>query len=129
MPLKLTLGKGEKLIVNGAVVKNDGDVASLVFENQAHILRQKDILTTEDAKTPAARVYLALQCAYLFPDRRASFVEEFDKLLGDYLQAAPSAETLAEEIRQRLAADQLYAGLKACQKLIDHEAGILQHAE
>ena len=129
MPLKLTVGKGEKFIVNGAVIKNDGDGASLLFENQAHILRQKDILTTEDAKTPASRVYLALQCAYLFPDRRASFVEEFDKLLGDYLQAAPSAETLADDIRQRLAADQLYAGLKACQKLIDHEAGILQHAE
>lgn len=129
MPLKLTLGKGEKLIVNGAVVKNDGDVASLVFENQAHILRQKDILTAEDAGTPASRVYLALQCAYLFPDRRQAFVEEFEGLLGDYLQAAPSAEALAADIRRRLAADQLYAGLKACQKLIEHEAGILQHAE
>ena len=129
MPLKLTLGKGEKLIVNGAVVKNDGDGASLVFENQAHILRQKDILTAEDAKTPAARVYLALQCAYLFPDQRQTYIADFERLVGDYLRAAPSAASIADDIRGRIAGDQLYAGLKACQKLIEHEAGILQHAE
>ena len=129
MPLKLTLGKGEKLIVNGAVVKSDGDGASLVFENQAHILRQKDILTAEQAKTPAARVYLALQCAYLFPDQRGSYIADFDRLLGDYVMAAPSAGPIAEDIQKRVALDQLYSGLKSCQKLIEHEAGILQHAE
>ncbi len=129
MPLKLTLGKGEKLIVNGAVVKNDGDNAMLVFENQAHILRQKDILTEQDAGTPASRVYLALQCAYLFPDSRSDHIKSFNQLLKDYLEAAPSAQLIADEILERLECDQLYSGLKACQRLIEHEAGILQHAE
>ena len=49
MPLKLSLLRGEKLVVNGAVIKNDGPDVNLVFENQAHILRQKDIMTLEDA--------------------------------------------------------------------------------
>lgn len=129
MPLKLTLGKGEKLIVNGAVVKNDGDSASLVFENQAHILRQKDILTAKDANTPASRVYLALQCAYLFPENRSDYIANFNQLLEDYLEAAPSAQSIADDIIERLDGDQLYSGLKACQKLIEHETGILQHAE
>ena len=72
MPLKLTLAKGEKFIVNGAVIRNDGRDASLVFENHAQILRHKDILTAANATTPAARVYLALQCAYLFAERKAA---------------------------------------------------------
>ena len=66
MPLKLSLAKGEKMVVNGAVIRNDGTDANIVFENQANILRHKDILTTEKATTPASRVYLALQCAYMF---------------------------------------------------------------
>ena len=129
MPLKLTVGKGEKLIVNGAVVKNDGDGASLVFENQAHILRQKDILTAEDAKTPAARVYLALQCAYLFPDKAVAHLTDFQNLLNDYIEAAPSAQPVAEEIRRLVAKDQLYSGLKACAKLLTHEHEVLAHVQ
>jgi flagellar biosynthesis repressor protein FlbT len=127
MPLKLSVSRGEKLIINGAVVRNDGDQANLVFENQAHILRQKDILTPETAATPAARVYMALQCAYLFPERRAKHLADFDALLGQFVFAAPSATALAQDLRAKAAAGELYLGLKTCRKLIDHEAELLVH--
>ncbi|MDH3473160.1 MAG: flagellar biosynthesis repressor FlbT [Rhodospirillales bacterium] len=129
MPLKLNVSRGEKFIVNGAVIKNDGDVTSLVFENQAQILRQKDILTQESATTPAARVYLALQCAYLFPDKAAGHLENFHTLLDEYLEAAPSAGPLAEEIRALVDQGQLYAGLKACCRLLGHEHEVLAHVQ
>jgi len=129
MPLKLTLGKGEKLIVNGAVIKNDGDGASLVFENQAHILRQKDIVTNDTARTPAARVYLSLQCAYLFPNRRDAHLVDWETLLNDFTEAAPSACDLVDEMRREVERGELYHGLKLCRKLIDHEAEILSHVE
>lgn len=128
MPLKLTLSKGEKFIVNGAVIKNDGDGASLVFENQAHILRQKDILTTELATTPAARVYMALQCAYLFPERQDEHLSDFHRLLDDFAHAAPSAEELASDVRARAEEGQLYIALKLCRQLIEHEGSLLTHA-
>jgi len=127
MPLKLSLAKGEKFIVNGAVIRNDGDHANLVFENQAQILRQKDILTNETAATPAARVYFALQCAYLFPDRAGPYLESFHDLLNDYVTAAPSAEKVAEEVREKVAAEQIYQGLKSCIKLIRHEREVFAH--
>ena len=127
MPLKLSVGRGEKLIVNGAVLRNDGDQANLVFENQAQILRQKDILTPETASTPAARVYLALQCAYLFPERRKQHLADFASLLEDYVTAAPSGRSVADDIRGKADAGDLYSGLKACRKLIDHEAELLEH--
>ena len=121
MPLKLSLAKGEKFIVNGAVIRNDGDHGDLVFENQAQILRQKDILTAETAATPASRVYFALQCAYLFPERAETYLSTCKELLGDYLEAAPSAQEIGSEILAKVDAGQLYQGLKSCTQLIHHE--------
>lgn len=129
MPLKLNVSRGEKLIVNGAVIRNDGDSTSLIFENQAHILRQKDILTQETAQTPAARVYLALQCAYLFPDHAEAHVADCKALLDDYVAAAPSATEIAGEIRDLMDQGQLYNALKLCSRLIGHESEILAHVQ
>ena len=129
MPLKLTVGKGEKLIVNGAVIRNDGEGTSLLFENQAHILRQKDILTQETANTPASRVYLALQCAYLFPENAKAHIEDFRQLLSEYLEAAPSANPIGQEVLGLVEAQQLYGGLKQCCRLLEHEAEVLPRVQ
>jgi flagellar protein FlbT len=129
MPLKLNVSRGEKFIVNGAVIKNDGDGASLVFENQAQILRQKDILTQESATTPASRVYLALQCAYLFPDHADAHLDDFRSFKDDYLQAAPSGQPIMEEVQGLIEGDQLYNALKVCAGLLKHELEVLGHAQ
>ena len=129
MPLKLNVSRGEKFIVNGAVIKNDGDGISLVFENQAQILRQKDILTQETATTPAARVYLALQCGYLFPDKADGYLADFQGLLEAYLEAAPSARPVGQEIQDLVAQGQLYSALKACCQLLGHEQEVLAHVQ
>ena len=129
MPLKLSVCKGEKLIVNGAVIRNDGDNANLVFENQAQILRQKDILTADTATTPAARVYFALLCAYLFPEKATAYLKNLREFLGDYVDAAPSAKEIADEILKNVECDQLYQGLKFCGQLINHEREVLSHAQ
>ncbi len=44
MALKLTLSPSEKLVVNGAVIQNGDRRASVVVQNKASILREKDIL-------------------------------------------------------------------------------------
>lgn len=116
-------------MVNGAVIKNDGPDTSLVFENRAHILRQKDIMTNEAASTPARRVYLALQCAYMFPDRRKDHLETFTAMLGDYLAAAPSSAPIARVLGGLADGNDLYGALKECRKLIEHESEILNHAK
>lgn len=129
MPLKLSLPRGEKLIVNGAVIKNDGPDVNLVFENQAHILRQKDIMTLEDAASPARRVYLALQCAYMFPDRSDDHMNEYASLIAEFVDAAPSSSPIADKIKERAQDGDLYGALKACRELVDYETEILQHVQ
>jgi len=129
MPLKLSLAKGERLVVNGAVIKNDGPDTSLVFENRALILRQKDIMTSENANTPARRVYLALQCAYMFPERQPEHLETFRTMLRDFVEAAPSSAQIARSMGACTDQGDLYGALKECRKLIEHETEILEHVQ
>lgn len=129
MPLKLSLAKGEKFVVNGAVIKNDGGDINLVFENKAHILRQKDIMTSDDADTPARRVYLALQCAYIFQDREADHLKDFQTLASDFAEAAPSCRDIVSEMQVDVDAGDIYGALKNCQRLIDLESERMNHVD
>ena len=125
MPLKLDFKNGEKMIINAVVVENVGPTAKLLIRNRANILREKEILSEEDAATPSARVYFALQCAYMFPDGQHEHLEQFEGFLTEYLKACPSANSLGEKIRAHVADQELYKGLKLARQLIAHEMEIL----
>ena len=78
MPLKIQLKKGQKIIINGAVLENSGThTTSLIVRNDASILRDTDIITADDAVTPASRAYYSLQCLYLFPEEKEKIFTKF----------------------------------------------------
>ena len=95
MPLKLDFKHGEKMIVNGAVMENVGSNAQLLVHNKASIMREKEILSNQEAATPASRVYFELQCAYIFRETRDEHLARFNQFLKDYIDACPSAATSA----------------------------------
>lgn len=125
MPLKLDLKCGEKMIVNGAVLENVGPNAKVLIHNLATVLREKEILTQEDAATPASRVYFSLQCAYMFSEAREEHLKNFNRYLNDYLKACPSAIEIAEVIRGHIEKENFYKGLKSSRNLIAHEVRTL----
>lgn len=129
MPLTLRLEPRKKIIINGAVVENVGAATSIVVHNNANILKEKDVLTEADADTPARRVYYAAQCAYLFEQGRDEYVALFNRLADEYLGAAPSAAQVIAGVRGDLAAGRYYAALRACRKLLDHEAERLERVQ
>ncbi len=53
MPLTINLKPRERLIVNGVVIENSGQLAKILIHNNAALLREKDIITEEQATTPA----------------------------------------------------------------------------
>jgi len=130
MPLKIHLRKGQKIIINGAVLENTSTHnVSLVVKNEASILRDNDILTPEEAVTPASRAYYALQCLYLFSEERDSNLPRLNEFLDNYEAAAPSSKELVEEIKKLVEEEKLYPALKKGKELIDHERKVLTHVQ
>lgn len=129
MPLLLEIKSGDKLMINGAVVECAGSGTRLLVHNQAAILREKEVMTDEQAVTPASRIYFALQCAYVFPAQRERYLMLFTHFLREYLQACPSAQPIADTMVQAVAKGNLYQGLKQAFKLLGHEGDVLRQFE
>ena len=130
MPLKIQIKGGQRIIINGAVLENISQrTVSLFVKNEASILREDDILTAEQASTPAGRLYYALQCLYLFPQASDRYLPVFKELSSSYLEAAPSAEAIIKAMHNLVDKNQHYAALKKAQELILHEGKVLSDAQ
>ena len=128
MPLKLQLRKGQKIIINGAVLENAGaHTASLLVKNDAAIMRDTDILTLDDARTPASLVYYSVQCLYLFPGERDRHLQNFNELISSYCAAAPSSQSICDGVRRLVDEGKFYQALKSAQDLIAHEKRVLAY--
>lgn len=125
MPLKIEIKTGDKIIINGAVMENDGPTAKFLVHNRCAILREKEVMAEEDSNTPASRIYFALQCAYIFPHKKNDYLELFGNYVRDYLTASPSSGTVIDKILEEVTHDRLYQGLRAAQKLLDHEEQLM----
>ncbi|MFL4980399.1 MAG: flagellar biosynthesis repressor FlbT, partial [Xanthobacteraceae bacterium] len=64
MALKVELKPGERILIGQSVITNHDQRARFLIEGNAPILRQKDIMTVDQADTPAKRIYLAVQLMY-----------------------------------------------------------------
>jgi flagellar protein FlbT len=73
----------------------------LIDGDKIPILREKDILTPDTAKTPAKLIYLAVQLMYLSPDPMAHHPTYFS-LVRDILSAMPSAWPFIEGINNHI---------------------------
>ena len=123
MPLKLSLKPGETIIVNGAVVRNGDRRGVLLLENQARILREKDIMQPEEATTPARRAYFAVMQMYLTGETEGPAYDRTMRALADLIAVTPIAEerALVTEISAHVAASNLYKGLSKCRKLVQQD--------
>jgi flagellar biosynthesis repressor protein FlbT len=125
MPLTINLKPHERLIVNGVVIENSGPAAKILVHNNAALLRERDIVTEEQANTPARRIYFAIQCQYLFPAKGDVFLPIIEKFLREFEEAAPSTTTLIAEIGDHVHEGQFYRALKVAKQLIVREQEIL----
>ena len=124
MPLKLSLKPGETFVVNGAVVRNGDRRGVLLLENQARVLREKDILRPNEATTPVRRVYFAFMQMYLLGETEGPAYTQTAEAVAALLAAGSSEEERASvlEISADVAAADLYRALSRCRKLMSAEA-------
>lgn len=120
MPLKLSLKPNEAVIVNGAVLRNGERRGSILLENQARILRQKDVIFPEDATHYTENLYFAVMQMYL--------TGKVDGVLYDYVTGALTtalAQSVEAEEKQQIlaisrtcAAGETYKALSLCRRLM-----------
>ena len=128
MALKVELKPGEKIILGECVVTNANQRTRLLIEGEKPILREKDIMTTERANTPAKRIYLAVQLMYTSKEPRAHH-DVYFSLIRDIPGAAPSVWPHIESINNHILTGEMYKALKDAKKLIAYEGELLAHAK
>ncbi len=127
MALKVELKPGEKLLVGNCIITNSDQRTRLFIDGNAPILREKDILTSDTANTPAKRIYLAVQLMYI-DDNVDQARDNYVALSKDFVTAAPSSLPIVDQINNEILTGSLYKALKAAQKLIEYEQDLLHHA-
>ncbi len=127
MPLKLSLKPGEKFVLNGAVVQNGDRRGTLVLQNKASVLREKDIMQQDEANTPARRVYFPVMMMYLDEGGAERYYDEFVRRLTEFMGAVRNPAILAEcvAISKHTMTREFYKALMQCRKLIDYEDEVL----
>jgi flagellar protein FlbT len=128
MALKITLKPGERILVGGAVIKNGSSSTNLLVENPVPILRQRDVLTRQEADTPCKRIYLVVQLMYVDGTNLAAHHKIYWSLVKDLLKAAPSTLPFIDRISDLILGTKYYQALKMARKLIEYEEEVVRHA-
>jgi flagellar protein FlbT len=123
MPLKLSLKPGEKFVLNGAVLTNGDKRASLVIQNKACLLRERDIMQPAEATTPVRRVYFPIMMMYLESAATDKYHTEFALRMTELMGAIRNGAALAlcVEISRNVMSGAYYKALMTCKKLFDFE--------
>ena len=123
MPLKLSLKPNERLVINGAVISNGDRRASMVVQNKATILREKDIMQPEDVTTPGRHVYFPIMMMYL-DGMQDDYIEEFMRRMTELMDVLenPEIKILCAKISTAVMAGEFYRALMDSKKLLKYEA-------
>ncbi len=129
MPLKLSLKPGERFVLNGAVVQNGDRRCSLVLQNKASVLREKDIMQEAEVTSPARHVYFPVMMMYLDEAGADKYYDEFMRRMNEFMNVIGNPLVLAEcvGVSKSLMAREYYKALMGCRKLIEYEDERIGH--
>jgi flagellar protein FlbT len=115
------------MIVGGAVVTNGNTKnTDLIIENNAPVLRQKDILSEKDATSPCSRIYFLIQLMYIDEENQIDHQHNYWKLVRELLDAIPRLAGHIDQINENILEGNFYRALKLTGKLIDYEQEVLK---
>lgn len=122
MALHIKMKDGEKMIVNGAVLVSRGS-SHLLLENRASIMRGREVMSPNDATTPARRLYFACTLAYVDEPNLDQHRDVILALLREVITAleAPGAKAACARFATLVAGGAYYQALAECRELIRHE--------
>ncbi len=83
--LHISLRPGERIYVNGAVLKVDRKV-SIEFLNDVTFLLEQHVLRPEDTRTPLRQLYFIVQTVLIDPANSSAARTMFDNSFGSLLE-------------------------------------------
>ena len=121
MPLRLELKPFERLIINGALLRNGERRSTFLIETQCKFLRESEIITESEADTACKQLHLTLTVIYLADDP-AQGIDLFFRQATDLIRQYPAAATQIAAIAEQIEAGEYYRALKLSRKLVEWES-------
>lgn len=120
MPLKLSLKPKEAVVVNGAVLRNGERRGTILLQNQARVLRQKDVLDPDETRSAEEHLYFAVMQMYLTGQTEGQLYDQTVMAIAAALNETKKEDLRAQivEISTACAAGQTYQALSLCRKLL-----------
>lgn len=127
MGLVLKVKAGDRVVVNGAVLRNAGRNQMIVeIENQSDVLRAEEILVESMASTPVRRLCHLIQIAMVSRDDRAELFPRIDDAIGELETAlAKSHGQTLRDTRALVEKNNLYAAYRLLLPVITYEDELL----
>lgn len=113
------------MIIGGAVITNGKLKSEFSIENKVPVLRQKDILSIQEADTHCRRIYFIIQLMYMDEGHLVEHHQTYWQLVKDLLIASPNVLGLIDQISEQILSNNYYQALKLAGKLIDYEQEVL----
>ncbi len=128
--LRISLKSGERIFVNGAVLRVDRKVA-VEFLNDVTFLLENHVLQPEDATTPLRQLYFIAQMILINPEGAEQSTAMFRKSIVMLLACFKNEEVLAElkRIDGLVTQGRAFEALKAIRGLYPIEERILNNQE
>ncbi|EHS53767.1 flagellum biosynthesis repressor protein flbT [Rhizobium sp. PDO1-076] len=128
--LRISLKSGERIFINGAVLRVDRKVA-LEFLNDVTFLLENHVLQPDQATTPLRQLYFIAQMMLINPEGREQSMAMFRKSIIMLLNCFQNEEILAElkRVDAMVSSGRAFDALKAIRSLYTVEDRILSSDE
>ena len=124
--MHISLRAGEKIYINGAVLRADRKV-SIEILNDATFLLEAHVMKVEDASTPLRQLYFIIQIMLMNPTDLLAAREMFKKSIHMTIDVSESVVLVSglRTIKTLVDGNRIFEALKAVRSLFPIEAEIL----
>jgi flagellar protein FlbT len=124
--MHISLRAGEKIYINGAVLRADRKVC-IELLNDATFLLAAHVMKVEDATTPLRQLYFIMQVMLMSPNDTAAARSMFENSIGNTIEASGSTSLVAalRDVERLVTTNRVFDAMKALRALFPIEAEIM----
>lgn len=130
MGLVLKVKVGDRLVVNGAVLRNAGRNQMMIeVENQSDVLRAEEIFSESMASTPVRRLCHQIQIAMVSRESRGELIPRIHAALDELESALGKSQgQVLRDVRAQVEKANLYGAYRLLLPVITYEDELLAMA-